>query len=86
MINPCTLVIGLCGINLLLIAAEMYHLSVDPYLSHPFFDVFLPVNSFVFRITCPGEFPSVAIVLRLRCRTEICLSIVKSFVIYMVDE
>ena len=86
MIHPCTLVVGLRGVFFLLKAAEMYHLFVDPYLGHPLFDVFLPVNSFVFRITLPGEFPPVAVVLRLRCRPEVCLSIVNGFVIYMVHE
>ena len=86
MINLCGLVVGPGGVNLLLKAAEMYHLPVNPYLSHPFFDVFFPVNSFVFRIARPGEFPPVAIALRGRCRPEVCLSIVDAFVIYMVDE
>jgi len=86
MINLGGLVVGLRGVFFLLKTAEMYHLSVDSYLGHPFFDVLLPVNSFVFRIALPGEFSPVAVALRGRCRPEVCLSIVDAVMIYMVDE
>ena len=64
----------------------MYYLSVDPYLGHPLFDVRFPVDTFVFRIALPGEFPSVAVVLCLRCRPEVRFSIVDAVMIYMVRE
>ena len=64
----------------------MYHLSVDPYLGDPFFDVFFPVNTLVFGFAGAGEFSSVAVVLSLRGRPEVRLAIVEGVMIYMVRE
>jgi len=86
MINPGGFVVCLCGVFFLFEAAEMYHLPVDSYLGDPFFDMRFPIDSLVFGIAPAGEFPPVAVVLRLRSGAEVRLAIIDAVVVYMVGE
>ena len=71
---------------MLLEAAEMYHLFVNPYLGDPFFDARFPIDSLVSGFGRHGEFSPVAVVLRLRGRAQVRLAIVEGVVIYVVGE
>ena len=79
-------VVGFCGGGFVIETAEANYPSIDLDLSGPFFSVLSPGDTFIFRSAVFYASSLVEVVL-CDCRgTEICLSVVKAVVVYMVDD